>query len=78
MRITLKNDFHNREVQVNAHASCGQDGDFTVILTKRQAQRTKKLLCGIPTCACSDEAGTRGLQHSPPGKKIALILVQKF
>jgi len=77
MRITLKNDFHDREVQINAKAIDGQDGSYTIILTPRQAQRTKRILCGIETCACSNNAGTRGAQEAPAGKKIALILVKE-
>lgn len=42
--ITLKNNFHNTEVQVRT-----TEGK---VLTKNQLRRIEKTLCGISECTC--------------------------
>ncbi|MCP5415267.1 MAG: hypothetical protein H6961_11755 [Chromatiaceae bacterium] len=53
--ITLKNDFHNTEVRLQA--------DIGDELTPAQIRRAKQALCGIDGCTCSGDAGERGQQE---------------
>ncbi len=53
--ITLKNNFHDTEVRINP-----KDGE----LSAHQVKRARKVLCGIDSCTCGNEAGMRG--HNNP------------
>ncbi len=50
-KITLKNDFHNTEVNV-----VPQSGE----LSPRQVKRAWNTLCGIDGCTCGNDLGMRG------------------
>lgn len=52
--IGLQNDFHNTSVIVRP----ARDGRLSV----GQQKRTKRALCGIDGCTCSDAWGMRGPQ----------------
>ena len=51
--MQLINNFHNTHVSVRPSAAG--------ILSKRQAFRAWKVLCGIRGCTCGDILGTRGM-----------------
>ena len=61
---TLRNDFHGTECRVRCEGL--QHIYHTVVLTlsKSQAARAKRVLCGMHGCTCSDECGTRGRQYT--------------
>lgn len=61
MKITLKNDFHNTEINLVV-----KDGK----LSPAQVKRSRKALCGIAGCTCGDELGTRGQQDLPEGMEV--------
>ena len=52
-KITLRNDFHNTEINLVPH-----DGK----LSPSQVARARRTLCGIENCCCSGDLGTRGPQ----------------
>ena len=52
-QITLRNDYHNTEV--NMRPRNGR-------LTKGQIDIAKRQLCGVKGCACGDAMGCRGKQ----------------
>ena len=53
--ITLRNDFHNTEV--NLMVGPGEE------ISQTQQQRAKRVLCGGTGCACSNALGVRGPQE---------------
>jgi hypothetical protein len=53
-KITLRNDFHNTEVNVVLK------GDT---LTRNQMYRVKKALCGRDNCACGPIRGPQGFEY---------------
>jgi len=53
--ITLYNDFHESSVRLRL----AKDG----WLTPSQIAKSRRELCGIPTCQCSDDLGRRGPQE---------------
>ncbi len=63
-RITLTNDFHNTKVSLHGFFKAGSDG---IYITKRQAMKARKELCGIEGCTCGDFAGCRPEQVEDPG-----------
>lgn len=66
MKLTLTNDFHNTSVCLNV-----KDNKITA----GQVKRAQKELCGIATCACSNELGTRGPQFDSDGNRIGFAPV---
>ena len=70
MRITLKNDFHNTSVDLNCKVLHRSDDTGVAYPTPSQLQRSRRKLCGIRDCFCSDDAGTRGRQQLPNGKRL--------
>ncbi len=64
MRITLTNDYHGTEVQINA--SLGHiDNAVVARLTRNQIAKSRRVLCGIANCQCGEnEARTRGPQSA--------------
>lgn len=54
--ITLRNDFHNTEVNTRIRDTR---------LTRRQLDRIRRSLCGIKGCTCGDSLGSRGPQDDP-------------
>jgi len=46
MQVTLRNDFHNREVRVMVK------GRYPYTLTAAQAAKVRRVLCGRRGCAC--------------------------
>ena len=52
-QITLRNNFHGTEVNLRP-----RNGK----LTRGQVNTSKKILCGIKGCSCSDDLGCRGPQ----------------
>ena len=58
-KITLTNDYHNTETTIWARIPAGSD---QVLITPDQAKSAKKRLCGISSCTCSDDVGTRPSQ----------------
>ena len=52
--VTLRNNFH--ETRVTLHVA--DDGE----LTKRQARRARRALCGMSDCSCGGNLGERGPQ----------------
>lgn len=57
-KITLKNDFHKTTVVVYA-----TDGGAPGVtrLSKGQAAKCRKALCGIAVCVCGGDLGERGM-----------------
>ena len=70
MKITLRNDFHNSSVTLNADVRSHIHNVATAYLSTGQIRRAKQELCGIDGCTCSGEAGTRGRQELPSGKRL--------
>ena len=62
-RLILENNFHGTSVAVVV----ADDG----LVTKRQAARARKELCGIKHCNCGGELGERGPQTTASGQRIA-------
>lgn len=58
MYITLKNDFHNTEVKLQARINGGVPW-----LSKKKLDKAHKKLCGIKNCTCGGYAGERGKQR---------------
>jgi len=56
-KITLKNNFHNSEIILNAKEKF--EGLF---ISEGQMKKAKKTLCGIRGCECSNDFGVRGKQ----------------
>ena len=61
-RLIVQNNFHETSVVVVA-----EDG----LVTKRQAARARKELCGIKHCNCGGELGERGPQTTASGQRIS-------
>lgn len=57
--LKLTNDFHRTCTIVRVALTDGRGA-----LTAAQVRRAKRLLCGVPGCACSDGAGQRPTRHS--------------
>jgi hypothetical protein len=55
--ITLRNDFHNTEINVRADVDEG-----SITLTPSQIKRVERALCGMD-CTCSGPLGVRGPQN---------------
>jgi len=64
MKLTLRNDFHNRTVILRC-------ADYR--LSKQQVSRARRELCGIAGCTCGSVAGTRGTQQFLEGTKVVLV-----
>ena len=60
-RIILKNQFHGSEVALNAKKNKG-----TYYISKWQAARARRELCGISDCKCGDEVGQRHMGNNNP------------
>lgn len=54
--VTLSNDFHGTEVTLRLRAR--DDGRYSV--TRSQARRAWRELCGHDGCTCGDTFGARG------------------
>jgi hypothetical protein len=61
--ITLRNDFHDTETRVRVKL----EGMGNPVITKSQARRARRALCGIDTCTCCNAIGLRGPQYLPSG-----------
>lgn len=72
MKITLKNDFHNSSVTLNAEVLSHVYHTATAYLSANQVKRAKQKLCGINGCTCSGDAGTRGVQQLENGKRLEI------
>lgn len=59
MKFTLKNDFHNTEVTVNARKRIS-DGIWWI--SAAAVKKAQKTLCGVDGCSCGDFIGARGHQ----------------
>ena len=53
MTITLRNNFHNSEVNVRI-------AEWGATLTESQAKRVRKELCGLSECTCGAVRGPQG------------------
>ena len=62
--FTLRNDFHNTSVNVRCQGIQYTPYEIEITLSESQKKRTKKALCGVQGCTCSDETGMRGEQDS--------------
>ena len=63
MRIILSNDFHNTEAEVCPVAITSGRFAGCHRVSKRQARRAWKQLCGIRECVCGGTFGERGGNH---------------
>jgi hypothetical protein len=59
-KLTLTNDFHHTSVNVQA-TDAGAPGVSR--LSKSQAAKCFKALCGVAGCTCGGELGERGMPH---------------
>jgi len=66
MKITLTNDFHNTECVVIAQGNT---------LTRSQARRAWKTLCGIKGCVCGGEFGERKAYINSPDGLLRVSIV---
>lgn len=59
MKITLKNDFHNSEVSIRQRKIA--EGRFlgNYLITRSQALRSRRILCGVSDCTCGGNFGER-------------------
>lgn len=73
MKITLSNDFHNSSVVLDVPALSRIWNETEVqTITKRQAAKARRALCGISGCTCGGGAfGQRGRQVTN-GKRLRL------
>jgi hypothetical protein len=60
MKITMVNDFHNTAASMVIKPYKPETYSNWHLVTKRQAQRIAKQLCGVTGCTCSDQFGRRG------------------
>jgi hypothetical protein len=61
--VTLTNDFHNSAVVLRCEVLQHIHNELTIYPTVYQIKRTKRKLCGIAGCTCSNDIGIRGKQH---------------
>ena len=62
MKITLRNDFHNRSATIVVPASG--------IVSHPVVRATWRRLCGNKGCCCGGLLGQRGTQTLPDGRKL--------
>lgn len=60
--VTIRNDFHHTSCVVRCQVLLHHPTEATIRPTKSQLKRSKRLLCGIVGCTCSNDAGARGPQ----------------
>lgn len=72
MKITLKNDFHNSEINLNCEVKSHIHNVATAYLSANQTKRAKSKLCGISGCTCSGVDGSRGRQNLENGKRLEI------
>ena len=72
---TLINNFHNTSVNVRAEGIQHIWSEIEISLTKNQIKRTKKALCGVAGCTCSNAAGIRGNQVHWKGANSSTLIV---
>jgi hypothetical protein len=61
--VTLTNDFHNSSVVLRCEVLQHIHNELTIYPTVHQIKRSKRKLCGIPGCTCSNDCGIRGKQQ---------------
>jgi hypothetical protein len=74
MKVTLTNDFHSTACTINCEVLSHIHNVATAYPSAGQIKKAKRELCGIAGCACSDDAGTRGRQELPSGKRLEVSL----
>ena len=71
-KITLTNDYHGTEVQINAILD-HIDNEVVARLTRHQIAKSRRVLCGVANCQCGEnEARTRGPQ-AVNGNRLVVI-----
>jgi hypothetical protein len=75
-KLTLKNEFHNREVTLNIDLKTIKEG-ATFELTPNQIKRANRELCGIKDCCCGGVAGQRADWHKIDDKEVSLEIQEK-
>ena len=72
MKITLSNDFHSSSVVLDVPVLSHIHNEIEIqAITKRQAAKARRTLCGISGCTCGGEFGQRGRQETN-GKRLRL------
>ncbi len=65
MRITLTNDFHNSSIILYVPTLSHIHNEIEVqSITKHQAAKARRKLCGIKGCTCGGAFGQRGRQET--------------
>jgi len=72
-RYTLRNDFHDTSCNVICDGLSHIHGECEIQLSKGQADRARRELCGQSDCTCSGEIGTRGPQRTDDGKRLIVL-----
>ena len=75
--VTLRNDFHNTSVVLRCETLSHMFGEVTIRPTVSQIRKSKKSLCGIAGCTCSNDCGIRGPQNHN-GKRLVVDLSEVF
>lgn len=75
-KITLTNDFHNAEVNLRVRALWNGVELEIPSISKSQAAKARRSLCGIADCTCGGAFGQRGNQfaYRKNGSKVRLVL----
>ena len=69
MKLTLKNDFHNTEITINAKNEK---------LSPEQVKKAQKHLCGMSDCCCSGDVGYRRQQDGFNGIEVEYDRMQNI
>ena len=72
MKIKLTNEFHNTSCTINCNVLSHVHNVAVAYPTLGQIRKAKRELCGIKFCTCSGDAGTRGRQETPEGKRMEI------
>ncbi len=72
LKLVLKNDFHNSEAVFRVQHFGEVKAGSVIELSVGQVKKAHKLLCGIESCLCSGELGTRGSLHELDGREISI------
>ena len=66
----VRNNFHRTMKKIRCKYTEDDRGVITLHPTKNQIIRTKRVLCPMKDCTCSDAMGCRGIQDAPEGKYV--------
>ena len=64
MIYTLRNNFHNTQVNVRCQGVQHMAGEINIKLSATQIKRVKRALCGVAGCTCGNDASLRGPQET--------------